>query len=655
LKQHAANGLRRIARERNRLCLLSACLLGLTAGNLQAEDDTFVYAVQISATVQTAPPQITLQWQPDPYGANTYTVYRKAKSDNAWGSPIAVLSGSISNYTDTTVSVGAAFEYQIIKAATLGYKGYGYIYAGISAPLTESRGTLILITATESTASLTNELARLQADLAGDGWFVIRHDVSSADTPASVRSLITNDYYADPANVKSVFLLGHVPILHSGNLNYDGHLARPMPADAYYGDVDGDWSANPDYLPSDVELMVGRVDLFNMPGNGAPVPWPNEVELLRNYLNKDHNWRHKLVTAQRRALMGDLRGAEGGEATSTSGYRNFEPLIGPGNTINANVDSGLTNRWISNLGAGSFLWAYGCGAGQPYACSGLGTNDGTFYDVWSTDVVGQNAQAVFVMLFGSWFGNWDDTDDLLRSVLATPTLGLTACIAGRPHWYVHHMGLGEPIGYSTRVTMNNSTLYQNQTNLLHRAIFISLMGDPTLRQDQVAPPSNLTATANSNTVSLSWSASPDSVLGYHVYRSTSPAGPFSRLTSFLLTNTSFQDPNLPSGAYTYMVRSVKFQTTPSGTYYNPSQGIAVSANLTFSPPITLLSTRSGNGLVITWNSQPGTLYHVQSKDALTQANWTILSASITASGFTSAWTDTNFGTRNQRFYRISSP
>src|SRR5204862_3692326 len=142
------------------------------------------------------------------------------------------------------------------------------------------------------TANLANELTRLQTDLAGDGWQVIRHDVSPEDSPANVRNLIISDYYADPANVRAVFLFGHVPILQSGNLNYDTHQARPMPADSYYGDIKGAWSASTAYLPSDVELMVGRVELYNMTGNGAARPWPIAVELLRNSLNTAHHCRH---------------------------------------------------------------------------------------------------------------------------------------------------------------------------------------------------------------------------------------------------------------------------------------------------------------------------------------------------------------------------
>src|SRR5437762_13602811 len=118
--------------------------------------------------------------------------------------------------------------------------------------------------------SLTTELAQLQSDLVGDGWQVIVHAVSGSDSPAYAKSLIVADYNADPANVKAVFLLGHIPVLRSGNLDYDTHGARPLPADSYYGDMDGDWSGSPDYLPSDVELEVGRVDFFDLPGIGAP-------------------------------------------------------------------------------------------------------------------------------------------------------------------------------------------------------------------------------------------------------------------------------------------------------------------------------------------------------------------------------------------------
>ena len=163
------------------------------------------------------------------------------------------------------------------------------------------------VVATNSTGSLGSELARLSSDLVGDGWQVIRHDVSSSDTPSQVRSEIIADYNSDPANVSAVFLFGHVPVLQSGFIDYDTHGARPMPADPFYGDMNNDWptdpATSPSFIPSDLKLMVGRVDFADMPGTGAPSPWPNETELLGNYLNKDHSWRFNLIQVKRRALM----------------------------------------------------------------------------------------------------------------------------------------------------------------------------------------------------------------------------------------------------------------------------------------------------------------------------------------------------------------
>src|SRR6185436_2207069 len=155
-------------------------------------------------------------------------------------------------------------------------------YAGIEAPLVENRGKVILLVEVSQEASLAGELSRFEEDLTGDGWSVVRADVSSSDTPANVRSTIQGIYRADPASTKALILFGHIPVFRCGNLNVDDHESRPWPADTFYGDVDGYWE-NPDTIPSDVDLMVGRIDFANMPVTG----W-SETDLLRNYLNKDH-------------------------------------------------------------------------------------------------------------------------------------------------------------------------------------------------------------------------------------------------------------------------------------------------------------------------------------------------------------------------------
>src|SRR5213593_3394688 len=93
-------------------------------------EPTWVYAVEVSAAVQTSPPQIILSWPQDTYTTPTsYTVYRKAPSASSWGAG-TTLPGTATTYTDTSVAVGTAYEYQITKVTST-YSGYGYIQAGI--------------------------------------------------------------------------------------------------------------------------------------------------------------------------------------------------------------------------------------------------------------------------------------------------------------------------------------------------------------------------------------------------------------------------------------------------------------------------------------------------------------------------------------------
>jgi hypothetical protein len=624
-------------------------------------DMTWVYAVQISATIQTDPPQIDLRWPPDELGANSYVVRRKLKTDNSWG-PGITLPGSTTNFTDTNVSIGSAYEYQVVKHATLGYTGYGYIYSAIDGPLIENRGTLLLIVAAD-TLALSNELARLQTDLVGDGWSVVRQNVSSNDSPESVKQFVTAQYLEKQENLQAVFLFGHVPVVMSGKLDYDSHGARPLPADGFYADMSGNWhlelnpTNRPSYFPAPVKLMIGRVDFFDMPGLRGSVRWPNETELLRRYLNKDHDWRHKQVDVPRRALMANRVGDYGGQAYAASGYRNFEPLVGPSNVVEVDVSDAAPpgQRWISLASRGSWLWSYGCGGGQDDIISQLGTN-APYHDLWSSDIVSQDAKVVFSMFFGSHFGDWTRTDNLMRAALASPTVGLTACIVGLPHWFFHHMAMGEPIGYAARLTMNNTNLYQNQSNALTRAIFINLLGDPALRMEPIAPPSALAAVGSHGQAKLSWSASPDRVLGYHVYRSASPDGPFSRLTGLLVTNTTYNDTSPFSSARTYMVRAVARQTNPSGSFFNPSQGVFVQTEA--GPSGALATTVSASlvpgGIALSWDSQTGSIYHVESKASLSETLWTNISGQLNAASSELNFIDTNSVSFRARFYRVVS-
>jgi hypothetical protein len=645
-------------------------------------DETWEYAVQLSASVQSSPAQISLSWVQDSIATPvSYTVSRKALTDTSWGAG-TVLSGETTNFVDTNVTAGVAYEYQVYKLAD-GYVGYGYLYSGVNVPLVENRGTVLLVVDNTYAADLAFEIGRLEQDLVGDGWNVIEQEFSPSNSVESVLAFIESQYQADPADVNTVFLLGHVPVPYSGDICPDEHSPDHQgawPADVYYGVMNGTWTdvsvndTNADdprnwnvpgdgkfdqsFIPGYVNLMVGRVDLANLPGEAqwnSPPAFPSELDLLRQYLDKDHNFRTAALNMPRRGLIGDYFGDYGGYAFAASGWRNFAPFFGSENITNL-PDEGT---WLNTIAANAYLWTYACGPGLAYnAMNGVG-NTGPYYEMETTDLVPANPQAVFTMIFGSWFGDWDSQDNIMRGELATSTYGLVCCWSGSPHWFCQHMALGQTIGFSTRLTQNNGPggLYQTQTNTYAGQVHIALMGDPTLRMHPVAPPANLTGQSAGNGVQLNWSPSSDpAVTGYLVYRGANPAGPFTRLDPAAVTATSYVDSSPPTGTNTYMVRAVKLEITPSGTYTNASQGIFVSVAGSGQGESTGVAVSSilavPGGIALSWPAVPTGVYRVVGSPTLSPANWSNLADNLAASASVLSWTDLTAQASSQRFYQV---
>jgi PKD repeat protein len=393
------------------------------------------------------------------------------------------------------------------------------------------------------------------------------------------------DYAADPANTKAVFIVGHVPVPYSGNINPDGHPDHlgAWPTDTYYADVNGVWTdisvtsttASPartqnipgdnkfdqSVIPTDLELQAGRADFSNLTTFTL-----TETQLLKNYLDKDHDYRKKVFTAVKRAVIDDNFGYFGSEAFAASGYKNIACMV-PTSSI-------TVGDYFTLMTGNNYQWSYGCGGGTYTSAGGIGS---------TSNFAASNLQGVFTMLFGSYFGDWDSQDNFLRAALAQGKI-LTNVWSGRVHYQLHHMGLGENIGYGVRLTQNNtgSLYFGSPTSITGRWIHHGLMGDPTLRNDVVAPVSNVVATKVGNNCNITWTASPEAgLLGYNIYMKNDTNTNYVKINSALITGTNYTDPCLLyKGIYKYMVRAYKLETTPSGSYYNMSEGIADTANST---------------------------------------------------------------------------
>lgn len=529
--------------------------------------------VMLNASANAPAHLVVLSWQPDS-AAVSISVARRLAGSASWGANKSV-SKTYTTYTDTTIIPGTEYEYRVLrstKSGTTNLTAVGYIRTGVGVTVSDDPGTCVLVVDTTYAGYLNNELLRLESDLRDEGFMVKRLDVSPNDAVTAIKDNLTSIYFSDPDHISTLFLFGHVPVPYSGFINPDGHPDHfgAWPADVYYGEFDGDWTddntdtstarrpANHNIagdgkfdqsqLPDDVDMRVGRVDLNNMSAFTL-----SEKDLLKQYLDKDHAYRIGELNAPERALFDDNFGYFGGEAFASSGWRNFAPLV--------DRDSLVEADWFTTLSTTPYLFAYGCGGGYDQGASGIGA---------TSDFASKDSRAVFTLLFGSYFGDWNTQNNFLRAPLCS-SYGLTCAWSGRPYWDMFPMGMGHTTGETAILTQNNQGSYI--ANYANYWVHVALMGDPTLRLRPFTSPKLLTLSDNhqTNQVMLSWG--PDTgVDGYNVYRAALGGTYYELLTPTAITSDTFTDLHpLVDSAY-YLVRGVRSETTHSGNYANLAHG-----------------------------------------------------------------------------------
>jgi hypothetical protein len=373
-------------------------------------------------------------------------------------------------------------------------------------------------------------------------------------------------------------------VAYAGNNNPDGHSARVMGSDGYYAELTSTWSGpggcsqSPDQatllepagamntfctpsFPSTVELEIGRVDMAGLPAFSA-----SELNLLRAYLTKAHRFKVKQWEPQRRIYSKDRLGDALGSAYTTGlgPWSGYTALVAP-NAIT--IDNSGSSQMPVLLDGQSHLYTLGTAYGAN--CTG-GAND----------VVGSTASAVtrawggvFNFSLGSYFGEFNCSNGFLRGLLASGD-ALTMAYNSL-QWFPHAMGMGQTIGATTRAMMNNALtgVYEPlSANISSNAnTHLVLMGDPTLRNQYLAPPGPVSVSNAGGVARVQWQPSPEVNLdGYHVYRVTS-AG-HQRLTTSPLTGTTFTTQVPYTAGDRFLVRAIQTTTTPSGVYRLPSIG-----------------------------------------------------------------------------------
>lgn len=592
------------------LAVLSCFVLVVGIHKAQTPKD---FAVQVTAMGTESPTaSITLTWDAHA-NQQSITIQRKLIGESSFGtSYLAQLDSVATSYTDTSVVVGKSYEYRLVRDhvrmlkpdSAIHWWGFGYINTGIRvAP--DLRNRVLVLVDSSMKGALASELEQYTTDLQAEGWsvtirYVERAEQFNPQAVNAVRQLIREELIAGKRDIQAIFLVGRVATPYSGVIAPDGHTDHvgAWPADGIYGDdggyysdgtanrqnttrpaqnnIPGDGKFDQSTFSSQLEVPVGRVDFFNLPAFGT-----SETELLKAYFAKAHLFRSGQLDVVRRGVIDDNFGSYG-EGFATSAWRTFQ-LYGSDTSVKA-------ADWFESLaGPQVYLWAYGCGGGTDVSCGGVCT---------TTELAAKPVNAIHTQLFGSYFGDWDTQNNLLRSAIATSPTALTCSWVGRPAWYTHRMALGGTIGASLLLSQNNSSnlngqlgtfvpnlvLYSNGATLAsigERSVHIALIGDPTLRAIMEPVPPVLTALATikqQNTIYVSWT-DVQNADGYMVARSVN-AGKFEFITSMPITAVSLTDTIVNDGTVRYQVYACGLRTTASGSYYDIGRPAEASVNTT---------------------------------------------------------------------------
>lgn len=545
--------------------------------------------------------------------------YQLSRRINGQGifSLVSKINSETSYIIDSTLTVGVPYEYELKKLLSNGQTttSYsGYLFGGIEIPPIHHRGTYLFLAEKEVALSLSASIQRMIHDLEMDGWIVLYDTVNRTDLVVDVKQKIKSFYEKSEGRLSTVLLFGNVPVPYSGNINPDGHPEHKgaWAADVFYADLNGNWTDNTinnasanilemcrnipgdgrydqSIIPSNVELQIGRVDLSKL-----TIFSLTETQLLSNYLDKNHAFRNGYVQMKKRGLVQN-NFPNFNEAFGVNGLSNFTRFFGK-----ANVSYGA---YRDALNSDSYLWSYGAGPGSFQSAGGI---------ISTTQLATDSLQTVFSMVFGSYFGNWDNPNNVLRAVLASGST-LTNAWAGRPRWYFHHMAMGRHIGFSTEVTQNNN-FYPSGSG--GRGVHIALMGDPGLSMYPYSSIDSLTLVTENNTTTLRIHSKEEDE--YYVYYKKY-VGEETELDSFqLLSPNPSNSKNidlscLPVGSFKLMVRAVRLEVNGSGSFYNLSIGKSIDfensknpealVEILFDQNHEILNAVASveNGTIIGWN------------------------------------------------------
>jgi len=573
------------------------------------------------------PTALRLHWRRSPRYETTKIERRIRGSGTNWTTLNSGNATPALQFTDTGITVGTLYDYRLTELGPSLQDLYlPGLVAAVEAPPVLSRGKVLMLVDNTLASSLQAELSQYSLDLVGDGWQVLSNSVARHDDTTwsantnnirIIKQSIQSTYGAH-TNLKLLVLVGHVAVPYTGMAAEDGHQYLndnhfgAWSSDLYYADMDGVWTndalpyqkpgipvrfgittnivgdgkfdhdfipADPGGLTNNIELGVGRIDFANLhylstsPGNLS------ELALLKRYFKKNHRYRLGLTSVLNRGI-----GRNFSEPPLYSSSWNMVASWGsrPGHRTLSSLYPAISERFVegdflAETNRLAYLWCHQFGYGDVDRLRAA--HPTAEYLASKFAYPERQPKAVIGMFFGSWFGDWNlSQNNFLRSFLGVPDYGLAA-MWGADQWPITEFSFGGSLGE----LQANSYQYwrdheaKSEIQAAPRRWF-NLLGDPALRWTPTRTPQSLTGMRIGGEVSLSWIPGSTAEVRYFVFRSTAGLfGPYGLVGNTNGTlSTVYVDTGPPAGSLHYQLRSSELSTSGSGSFWNPSQSLFIT-------------------------------------------------------------------------------
>lgn len=412
---------------------------------------------------------------------------------------IILLSLSLSLFSQITTSVIASQNPDPARFHDLSFAEYDLINSPLNGKFVEIHNFRInendysyLIVIEESLITpLHNEIEQYCVDLANENYSPLVLSYNGNSALQLKEEIIT--YYQDSA-ITGLLLMGDLPsawfeLYEDSRFNKstgDRENSVDFICDLYFADIDGIWddldgNGVYDSHTGDVhpELEIGRIKADNLNLTDY-----NEIELLRNYLNRNHLYRiNQLPTSDNALIYLD----DDWHANANTYSQYFSALyntITVVNSPNSTTASNYLNQHLSQ--PYEFIQLHAHSSSQSHS---FHQNDHTEIDVVTNSQIAElNPQCLFYNLFCCSAGNFEADNCLASTYLLSNDYGLAVIASSKAGGMLYFndmyskLALDESFGSSFKNWWISNVDVDDDFQFQRSWFYgMMIMGDPTLR------------------------------------------------------------------------------------------------------------------------------------------------------------------------------